>query len=80
MVLDVGINRAVDSATGEDRMVGDVLFSDAVARARAVTPVPGGVGPVTDVWLIRNTAAAARNQAAGHRNAAGLQNSGQVVR
>src|SRR3984957_4984813 len=80
VVLDVGINRSVDSATGEDRMVGDVLFSDAMARARAVTPVPGGVGPVTDVWLIRNTAAAARNQAAGHRNAAGLQNSGQVAR
>ncbi len=80
VVLDVGINRSVDSATGEDRMVGDVLFSDVLARARAVTPVPGGVGPVTDVWLIRNTAAAARNQAAGHRNAAGLQNSGQVAR
>src|SRR5580700_9949624 len=80
VVLDVGINRSVDSATGQDRMVGDVLFSDAVARARAVTPVPGGVGPVTDVWLVRNTAAAARNQAAGHRNAAGLQNSGQVAR
>jgi methylenetetrahydrofolate dehydrogenase (NADP+)/methenyltetrahydrofolate cyclohydrolase len=80
VVLDVGINRSVDSATGQDRMVGDVLFSDAVARARAVTPVPGGIGPVTDVWLVRNTAAAARNQAAGHRNAAGLQNSGQVAR
>src|ERR1700683_294849 len=80
VVLDVGINRSVDSATGEDRMVGDVVFSDAVARARAVAPVPGGVGPVTDVWLIRNTGAAARNQAAGHRNAVRLQKSGQVAR
>lgn len=71
VVLDVGINRSVDPATGEERMVGDVVFSDAVSRARAVTPVPGGVGPVTDVWLIRNTAAAARNQAAGHRDTAG---------
>jgi methylenetetrahydrofolate dehydrogenase (NADP+)/methenyltetrahydrofolate cyclohydrolase len=80
VVLDVGINRSVDPATGEVRMVGDVSFSDAVSRARAVTPVPGGIGPVTDVWLIRNTAAAARNQAAGHRNAARPQVSRQDAR
>ena len=49
VVLDVGINRSVDPATGEVRMVGDVSFSDAVSRARAITPVPGGIGPVTDV-------------------------------
>jgi len=77
VVLDVGINRSVDPATGEVRMVGDVSFSDAVSRARAVTPVPGGIGPVTDVWLIRNTAAAARNQAAGRRDAARPQDSRQ---
>jgi methylenetetrahydrofolate dehydrogenase (NADP+) / methenyltetrahydrofolate cyclohydrolase len=80
VILDVGINRSVDPATGEVRMVGDVSFSDAVSRARAVTPVPGGIGPVTDVWLIRNTAAAARNQAAGHRNAARPQDPRQDAR
>ena len=80
VVLDVGINRSVDPATGEVRMVGDVSFSDAVPRARAITPVPGGIGPVTDVWLIRNTAAAARNQAALHRNAVGPQDSLQDAR
>jgi methylenetetrahydrofolate dehydrogenase (NADP+)/methenyltetrahydrofolate cyclohydrolase len=41
-------------------MVGDVDFAAVAGRARAVTPVPGGVGPVTDVWLMRNTMAAAR--------------------
>jgi methylenetetrahydrofolate dehydrogenase (NADP+)/methenyltetrahydrofolate cyclohydrolase len=40
-------------------MVGDVDFAAVAGRARAVTPVPGGVGPVTDVWLMRNTMAAA---------------------
>ena len=80
VVLDVGINRFVDPATGEARMVGDVNFSDAVSRARAISPVPGGIGPVTDVWLIRNTAAAARNQAAEHRNAARPQDSPQDAR
>jgi methylenetetrahydrofolate dehydrogenase (NADP+)/methenyltetrahydrofolate cyclohydrolase len=63
VVLDVGINRAVDPATGATRMVGDVNFSDVASRARAITPVPGGIGPVTDVWLIRNAVTAARNLA-----------------
>lgn len=59
VVLDVGINPVTDPATGRVRLVGDV-DSDAVAPvARALTPVPGGVGPVTDVWLLRNTALAA---------------------
>ena len=48
---------------GATGMVGDVNFSDVVSRARAITPVPGGIGPVTDVWLIRNTVTAARNLA-----------------
>ena len=41
-------------------MVGDVDFSSVAPRVRAITPVPGGVGPVTDVWLLRNTVTAAR--------------------
>ena len=42
-------------------MVGDVDTASARTVARAVTPVPGGIGPVTDVWLLRNTIAAAHN-------------------
>lgn len=62
VVLDIGINLVTDE-TGEERIVGDVALGEVAARARAVTPVPGGVGPVTDVWLIRNTVQAARNAA-----------------
>jgi methylenetetrahydrofolate dehydrogenase (NADP+)/methenyltetrahydrofolate cyclohydrolase len=60
VVLDVGINPVTDPMTGRVRLVGDVAFDEARSRARAIAPVPGGVGPVTDVWLIRNTVAAAR--------------------
>lgn len=63
IVLDVGINPLRDPSSGRTRIVGDVEFSEVLGRARALTPVPGGVGPVTDVWLLGNTAAAARNQA-----------------
>lgn len=41
-------------------MVGDVDYDSVAPRVRALTPVPGGVGPVTDVWLLRNTVLAAR--------------------
>ncbi|WP_329252729.1 hypothetical protein OG417_09420 [Actinoallomurus sp. NBC_01490] len=61
IVLDVGINPLLDPASGRTRTVGDVDFDDVINRARAVTPVPGGIGPVTDVWLVRNTVTAARN-------------------
>ena len=53
IVIDVGINRV-----GE-RLVGDVDFAGAARRARAITPVPGGVGPMTIACLLRNTALAA---------------------
>jgi methylenetetrahydrofolate dehydrogenase (NADP+)/methenyltetrahydrofolate cyclohydrolase len=65
VVVDVGINALSDPATGEPRIVGDVAFEEVACRARAITPVPGGVGPVTDVCLLRNAVAAARNAAAG---------------
>jgi methylenetetrahydrofolate dehydrogenase (NADP+)/methenyltetrahydrofolate cyclohydrolase len=61
VVIDVGINPVTDPATGRVRMTGDVDFETVAPRARAITPVPGGVGPVTDVWLLRNTVHAARN-------------------
>jgi len=61
VVLDVGINPVTDEA-GEVHMVGDVDFRSVATRARAVTPVPGGIGPVTDVFLMRNTATAAATQ------------------
>ncbi|HUG36738.1 MAG TPA: bifunctional 5,10-methylenetetrahydrofolate dehydrogenase/5,10-methenyltetrahydrofolate cyclohydrolase [Candidatus Limnocylindrales bacterium] len=57
VVIDVGINRL---DTG--KLVGDVDFASASQRARAITPVPGGVGPTTIAMLMRNVLAAARAQ------------------
>ncbi len=53
-VIDVGINRIVGEG-GNSRLVGDVDFSSAGEVAGAITPVPGGVGPMTIACLIRNT-------------------------
>lgn len=58
IVVDVGINRVVDD-TGKSRVVGDVDFATAVLRAGAITPVPGGVGPMTIACLLMNTVNAA---------------------
>ncbi len=60
IVIDVGINPWRDPATGRTTMVGDVRFEEVREKASALTPVPGGVGPVTDVWLLHNTVLAAR--------------------
>jgi methylenetetrahydrofolate dehydrogenase (NADP+)/methenyltetrahydrofolate cyclohydrolase len=57
VVIDVGINRQ-DTAAGV-RLVGDVNFNEAVGTAQAITPVPGGVGPMTIACLLRNTVDAA---------------------
>jgi methylenetetrahydrofolate dehydrogenase (NADP+)/methenyltetrahydrofolate cyclohydrolase len=57
-VIDVGINR-VPGADGKPRLVGDVAFAEAREVAGAVTPVPGGVGPMTIACLLRNTLEAA---------------------
>jgi len=54
IVLDVGINPEVEES-GRVRFVGDVDFSSVATRVEAITPVPGGVGPVTDVMLLLNT-------------------------
>jgi methylenetetrahydrofolate dehydrogenase (NADP+) / methenyltetrahydrofolate cyclohydrolase len=60
-VIDVGINRVVDPNTtdGATRLVGDVAFDEAVMIAGAITPVPGGVGPMTIACLLTNTVKAA---------------------
>jgi methylenetetrahydrofolate dehydrogenase (NADP+)/methenyltetrahydrofolate cyclohydrolase len=54
IVIDVGINR-VPGADGKARIVGDVAFAEAAPVASAITPVPGGVGPMTIACLLRNT-------------------------
>src|SRR5262249_18717407 len=58
IVIDVGINR-VDAGGGKTKLVGDVAFEEAKERARAITPVPGGVGPMTIASLLANTLLAA---------------------
>jgi len=57
-VIDVGIQR-VTGADGNSRLVGDVAFEEAVQVAGAITPVPGGVGPMTIACLLVNTVRAA---------------------
>jgi methylenetetrahydrofolate dehydrogenase (NADP+) / methenyltetrahydrofolate cyclohydrolase len=57
-VIDVGINR-VPTEDGKGRLVGDVAFHEAAQVAGAITPVPGGVGPMTIACLLRNTLVAA---------------------
>jgi methylenetetrahydrofolate dehydrogenase (NADP+)/methenyltetrahydrofolate cyclohydrolase len=58
IVIDVGINR-VAGPDGKARLVGDVAFDEARSVARAITPVPGGVGPMTIACLLQNTLQAA---------------------
>ena len=58
IVIDVGINR-VEGEGGKSRLVGDVQYKAAAERAGAITPVPGGVGPMTIACLLRNTVEAA---------------------
>lgn len=60
-VIDVGINR-IDAGDGKTRLVGDVDFDGALQRAAGITPVPGGVGPMTIACLLHNTVTAACRQ------------------
>jgi len=66
VVIDVGINRvpAPEKGEGQTRLVGDVCFAEAKEVAGAITPVPGGVGPMTIACLLENTLAAARARTA----------------
>jgi methylenetetrahydrofolate dehydrogenase (NADP+)/methenyltetrahydrofolate cyclohydrolase len=61
-IIDVGINR-VPGEDGKSRLVGDVAFDEAGEVAAAITPVPGGVGPMTIAMLLRNTLVAAHRRA-----------------
>jgi methylenetetrahydrofolate dehydrogenase (NADP+)/methenyltetrahydrofolate cyclohydrolase len=58
-VIDVGINRVPSATPGKTRIVGDVAYAEAAERAGAITPVPGGVGPMTIACLLVNTLRAA---------------------
>jgi methylenetetrahydrofolate dehydrogenase (NADP+)/methenyltetrahydrofolate cyclohydrolase len=62
VVIDVGVNRV-----GEKKLVGDVEFEAAKERASAITPVPGGVGPMTITMLLFNTVESAKRRAAQKR-------------
>jgi methylenetetrahydrofolate dehydrogenase (NADP+)/methenyltetrahydrofolate cyclohydrolase len=59
-VIDVGINRLADG-----RLVGDVAYEEALPHAGAITPVPGGVGPMTIACLLENTLDAALRRRSG---------------
>jgi methylenetetrahydrofolate dehydrogenase (NADP+) / methenyltetrahydrofolate cyclohydrolase len=59
VAVDVGTNAVQDQVSGKVYLTGDLDLPSVSAKAEAITPVPGGVGPVTDVWLIGNVLAAA---------------------
>lgn len=63
VVIDVGINRVPADEEGKTRLVGDVDFAGAMGHVGAITPVPGGVGPMTIAVLLRNTLVAAHARA-----------------
>lgn len=62
VVIDVGINRVPAAEAGKTRLVGDVAFDEVMPLAGAITPVPGGVGPMTIAMLLRNTLEACAHQ------------------
>jgi methylenetetrahydrofolate dehydrogenase (NADP+)/methenyltetrahydrofolate cyclohydrolase len=64
VVVDVGVNQVEDPATGRTRLVGDVDFEAVAEKAGAITPVPGGTGPVTTAMLLTNTVRAAEKLSA----------------
>ncbi len=63
VVIDVGVNRIGTSKTGKAILAGDVEFESVKEKAAAITPVPGGVGPMTITMLMKNTVQAARQLA-----------------
>jgi methylenetetrahydrofolate dehydrogenase (NADP+)/methenyltetrahydrofolate cyclohydrolase len=81
IAIDIGINPVRDPRTGKQGFVGDLDFSGVATRAEALSPVPGGVGPITDVWLLKNTADAARlsTRAEAARRSLERANTGGIV-
>jgi methylenetetrahydrofolate dehydrogenase (NADP+)/methenyltetrahydrofolate cyclohydrolase len=65
VVIDVGINRVADASRKSGyRLTGDVAYAEVAPLCAAITPVPGGVGPMTIAMLMKNTLQAARQQSA----------------
>ena len=62
VVIDVGINRMDDASEKGYRLIGDVAWEEIYKKASAITPVPGGVGPMTIAMLVQNTVEAAESQ------------------
>jgi len=60
VVIDVGVNRIGTTESGKAILVGDVDFEAVKEKAKAITPVPGGVGPMTITMLMLNTVKAAK--------------------
>jgi methylenetetrahydrofolate dehydrogenase (NADP+)/methenyltetrahydrofolate cyclohydrolase len=68
VVIDVGVNRVDDHTTSKGyKLVGDVAFDEAAPKARAITPVPGGVGPMTIAMLMANTVKACQQSVESRR-------------
>ncbi len=65
IVMDVGVNQVKDPVTGKFKLVGDVDFDAVKEKAKAITPVPGGTGPVTTAMLMANTIRAAERLVGG---------------
>jgi methylenetetrahydrofolate dehydrogenase (NADP+)/methenyltetrahydrofolate cyclohydrolase len=71
VVIDVGVNRVDDPSSEKGyRLVGDVAFDEVADVAAAISPVPGGVGPMTITLLLRNTMEAAKQIVEAQRPAA----------
>ena len=62
IIIDVGINRINDNSKKGYVLVGDVSWDDVIKKVSAITPVPGGVGPMTIAMLVENTIEAAEGQ------------------
>jgi methylenetetrahydrofolate dehydrogenase (NADP+)/methenyltetrahydrofolate cyclohydrolase len=60
VVVDVGVNRIGKTESGKDKLCGDVDFESVKEKASAITPVPGGVGPMTITMLMMNTLRSAK--------------------
>lgn len=72
-IIDVGINKVKDEATGKMKLVGDVDFEGVKEKAGYITPVPGGVGPMTVAMLMKNTLTAYKREINFERYAASLR-------